>query len=146
MNLLIFNLTVIIKNTEPATKIENIATPIIEPVQEIKPADPLNIEPATNWVDFTATAYCACFECCGKTDKVTASGKRATANHTIAVDTDVIPFDTVVEIQGMGTYVAEDKGKKIKENKIDIYFDDHQEADKFGRQKVKIFYLLEWED
>ena len=139
MQLLVFSLILTGVHKKQVIKIENIATPIIKPVQEIKPADPLNVEPVTNWVDFTATAYCACFKCCGKTDGVTASGSIAKANHTIAVDTDVIPFDTVVEIQGMGTYVAEDTGGAIKGNKIDIYFNTHQEALNFGKRKVKLF-------
>lgn len=45
-------------------------------------------------------------------------------------------FGTKVEIKGMGTYVVEDRGGAIKGNKIDIYFDSHQEALNFGRRTV----------
>ena len=48
----------------------------------------------------------------------------ATANHTIAVDTDIIPLGSTVYIDGVA-YVAEDTGGAIKGNRIDIYVEDH---------------------
>ena len=38
----------------------------------------------------------------------------------------------------MGTFTAEDTGSAIKGNIIDIYFDSHDEALKFGRKNIKI--------
>lgn len=88
---------------------------------------------------FKLTAYCNCSKCCGKwAGGATASGVMPTANHTIAVDTNLIPFGTVVMING-NTYVAEDTGSAIKGNKIDIYFDSHQEAMNFGVQYSEVF-------
>lgn len=98
-------------------------------------------------VTVIATAYCACETCCGiwaenrPIDEYgneivyTASGARAYAGHTIAVDTDVFPFGTVLVINGV-EYVAEDTGAVIIGNKIDIYFDDHEEALQFGLQEL----------
>jgi len=89
--------------------------------------------------EFEATAYCACSKCCGKwADGITASGTKATAKRTIAVDSNLIPLGSKVEIEGLGTYIAEDTGSAIKGKIIDIYFDTHEEALKFGRQKVNI--------
>lgn len=85
----------------------------------------------------TATAYCACEKCCGKTDGITATGTKATAGRTIAVDPSVIPYGTEVIINGH-TYVAEDCGGAIKGNSIDIYFDSHAEALEFGRQNLVV--------
>ena len=89
--------------------------------------------------EFEATAYCACPKCCGKwSDGITASGTKATAKRTIAVDNNIIPLGSKVEIEGLGTYIAEDTGSAIKGKIIDIYFDTHEEALNFGRQKVNI--------
>lgn len=89
--------------------------------------------------EFEATAYCACPKCCGKwADGITASGTKATAKRTIAVDSNLIPLGSKVEIEGLGTYIAEDTGSAIKGKIIDIYFDTHEEALNFGRQKVNI--------
>jgi 3D (Asp-Asp-Asp) domain-containing protein len=92
--------------------------------------------------EFEATAYCACPKCCGKwADGITASGTKATVKRTIAVDSNLIPLGSKVEIEGLGTYIAEDTGNAIKGKIIDIYFDTHEEALKFGRQKVNIRIL-----
>lgn len=90
---------------------------------------------STGWVKFTATSYCNCSKCCGKTTGITASGTKATAGRTVAMSSKY-SFGTKVEIKGMGTYVVEDRGGAIKGNKIDIYFNSHQEALNFGRRTV----------
>lgn len=90
---------------------------------------------STGWVKFTATGYCPCSSCCNKTTGITASGTKATAGRTVAMSSKY-SFGTKVEIKGMGTYVVEDRGGAIKGNKIDIYFDSHQEALNFGRRTV----------
>ncbi len=88
---------------------------------------------------FTVTAYCPCALCCGKwSDGITASGKTAQANHTIAVDPSVIPLGTKVMIGGK-TYYAEDTGGAIKGNRIDIYFDSHRDALNFGKQMLDVY-------
>jgi 3D (Asp-Asp-Asp) domain-containing protein len=88
------------------------------------------------------TAYCACVKCCGKSDAITASGKKARPNHTVALNW--LPFGTRVVIAGR-EYVVEDrgaeshfgtyyhrKGAKKQVKHIDIYFASHSEARKFG--------------
>ena len=85
----------------------------------------------------TATAYCPCSKCCGKSDGTTASGTKATAGRTIAVDPSVIPYGSEVEIDGH-TYIAEDCGGAITNNKIDIFFATHEEALNFGKKQVEI--------
>lgn len=100
--------------------------------------------------EFTLTAYCTCVRCCevwseqhpskqgtGYIQK-TASGTIPTAGKTIATDTNTIPFGTAVIINGH-EYIAEDRGGAIKGNRIDIFFDSHEEALVFGRQKSEIF-------
>lgn len=89
----------------------------------------------------TATAYCPCKRCCGKTDGITATGTKATAGRTIAVDPSVIPYGTKLLING-NTYIAEDCGGMIKGgNRVDIFFDTHEEALNFGRQTLTAYIL-----
>ena len=87
---------------------------------------------------FKLTAYCACSRCCGKCDGITATGTKATEGRTIAVDPRKIPYGTEVIINGH-TYIAEDCGGAIKQNKIDIFFNSHAEALKFGVQYAEVF-------
>lgn len=94
---------------------------------------------------YTVTAYCACESCCGKTDGITATGTRATEGRTIAVDPKKIPYGSTVLIyyknELVGIYIAEDCGGAIKGNRIDIYYDSHKEALKWGRKKCKVYVL-----
>jgi len=98
-----------------------------------------------NWMTFTATAYCPCEKCCGKWAKnrpngivYTASGEVAREGVTIAADWNVLPKGTKVEIKGIGFRVVQDRGGAIQGNRIDIYFDSHQEALEFGVQEVQL--------
>ena len=88
-----------------------------------------------SWIRFTATGYCSCSKCCGKSTGRTASGTKATAGRTVAMSSKY-SFGTKVKIKGYGTYIVEDRGGAIKGNKIDIYFDSHQDALNFGRKTV----------
>ena len=89
------------------------------------------------------TAYDACEKCCGKKENhpaygITASGKKAIVGY---VACNWLPFGTKVEIEGMGVYLVQDRGAKSlfgsKTNRIkhlDVYFETHKEARKFGNQ------------
>lgn len=105
-----------------------------EPVMAIEETTTIMEETENTYLGkFKLTAYCPCTKCCGKSDGITASGTRATANRTIAVDPKVIPIGSQVMI-GDTTYVAEDIGGAVKGNIIDVYFDSHTEALNFGIQ------------
>ena len=93
------------------------------------------------WIWANVSAYCACIKCCGKTDGITASGTKATAGKTIAAPKQYA-FGTKIEIAGMGTYTVEDRGGAITGNKLDIYFDSHSEALKFGRRQLQIRVIM----
>ena len=79
---------------------------------------------------YKVTAYCSCARCCGKTNGITASGTRATANHTVAAPS-TFAFGTQMVINGK-TYVVEDRGGAIQGNRIDIYMNSHSEALAWG--------------
>ena len=111
----------------------------------------------------TATAYCPCGACCNwerswlrlgkpviasgpnegkpKAVGVTASGAPAKRG-TIAADTRVYPFGTVMQIPGYGYGVVEDRGGDIKGQTIDLFYPTHDEALDWGRVKVTIKYWL----
>lgn len=94
--------------------------------------------PMTVMFDLYLTAYCPCTYCCGEwADGITATGVKAQANHTIAVDPDVIPLGSWVLI-GKDWFKAEDTGAFCG-NIIDIYFDSHEEAKDFGRQTAVVY-------
>lgn len=112
-------------------------TPKTKPAAEPDPEESAEPQPQ-NLGTFKLTAYCACPICCGEwADGVTYTGTEATAGRTVAVDPDVIPLGSSLEIDGQ-TYVAEDIGGAIQGNRIDIYFPDHAEALRFGVQYATV--------
>ena len=117
--------------TEPTTAVVQTTT------KEVTTKPTTEVTTAKSTTTFKLTAYCACAKCCGKTDGITATGTKATQGRTIAVDPKVIPYGTKVVING-NTYIAEDCGGAIKGNRIDIYFDSHDEALQFGVQYADV--------
>lgn len=100
--------------------------------------------------EYKLTAYCACEKCCGAyalnrpTDKdgntivYTASMAEAKQGVTVAADTSIHPFGTVLLIGG-NEYTVQDRGGAVKGKHIDIYFDSHEEARAFGLQYGEVF-------
>lgn len=138
---------------EPPTEVTNIVT--IEPMESTTVTEP-DTEPITEDItepapislgEFRLTAYCSCTKCCGKwganrgEEVVGAIGKVLTAGYSIAVDPTVIPYGSIVVINGK-EYEAMDCGGAIKKNRIDIYFNSHEEALEFGVQYAEV-YLVE---
>lgn len=93
--------------------------------------------------EFRLTAYCPCMKCCGKTDGITSTGTTATEGRTIAVDPRLIPYGSTVTIYfadgTVHTYTAEDCGGAIRENRIDVFFANHQAAREFGVQTAYVY-------
>ncbi|NLL83607.1 MAG: hypothetical protein GX230_05125 [Lentisphaerae bacterium] len=108
---------------------------------------------------FVVTGYCNCGACCswerswfglgppvyaagpnkGKRKQVgiTASGER-TRRGTVAADTAVLPFGTIIQVPGYGYGKVMDRGGAIKGNRLDLWFSSHDEALKWGRQTVQV--------
>ena len=106
-----------------------------------KEAETEAIEHRTSLGEFKITAYCTCTDCCGGySDGKTATGTDATPGRTIAVDPDVIPYGTVVEINGQ-EFFAEDCGEAIKGNHIDVLCASHELAQAFGVQNAEVFEI-----
>lgn len=114
----------------------------IKPTEEPESESESESEPELKSLGrFKLTAYCACSKCCGKSDGITASGAKAKQGRTIAVDPKLIPYGTKVVINGR-TYVAEDCGGSIKQNRIDVFFNSHKDALNFGIQHAEVFIYV----
>lgn len=84
---------------------------------------------------FTVTAYCPCEKCCGAyANGYTATGAKATQGVTVAADAAVLPMGTEIELDGH-TYTVQDTGGAIKGNRLDLYFDNHEDAMRWGVQE-----------
>jgi hypothetical protein len=59
---------------------------------------------------------------------------------TIAADTRHYPFGTRMHVPGYGWGVVRDRGRDIKgPTRIDLFFDDHDDALRWGRRKVPVY-------
>lgn len=103
------------------------------------------------------TAYCDCGKCCnwkrkwtgkpviasgpnkGQPKKIgiTASGAKAKPG-TIAADTRLYPFGTIMYIPGYGYGRVEDRGSAIQGQHIDLFFTSHQQALNWGRKNKRV--------
>lgn len=122
-----------------------VLTPEVEEVIEDEPAaEPIYMG------EFTLTAYCSCDKCCGKwaSDRpvddsgneivIGSTGEVLRSDYSIAVDPDVIPYGSIVIINGK-EYKAQDTGGAITGSRIDVYFSSHKEALEFGRQAADVY-------
>ena len=71
----------------------------------------------------------------------TSTGKVPKEGRTIAVDPKVIPYGSIVYIQGYGYFIAEDCGGAIKGNRIDIFTASYATAVKNGRRTANVWLV-----
>ena len=77
---------------------------------------------------YKLTYYCSCSKCCGKSNGITASGKRAQEGITVASNS--LPLGTKISIDGH-IYTVQDRGG-MASNVIDIFVSSHQKALNLG--------------
>lgn len=116
---------------------------IFIPVPEEKADEPKNIDEQSNSSlvslgTYRISAYCPCEKCCGKTDGITASGTKATAGRTVAMND--VPFGTKIVIDGH-EYIVEDTGG-FKSKLVDVFFDTHEEALNSGLWVMKEVFMV----
>lgn len=97
---------------------------------------------------FWCTSYCSCSECCGHyaynrpTDEngneivVGASGMELIPGYSVAVDPSIIPYGTIIVIDGQ-EYVAADTG--ISGYRLDFYCSSHEEALNNGNRWAEVY-------
>lgn len=118
------------------------------------PPDPVIPEPEESAPEkvclgeYRITAYCACEKCCGEWAKnrpggivVGAAGIELVAGVSCA---SPLPFGTIVEVEGLGTYIVQDRtaswvAEKYDNKVIDIYFDSHEAACEFGLKFANVY-------
>lgn len=67
---------------------------------------------------------------------LTSTGTKAQENHTIAVDPNVIPYGSIILIDG-NEYIAEDCGGAVKNNVIDVWV--RHKSNSFGVKYTKVY-------
>lgn len=79
---------------------------------------------------FSCTAYCAeeYAHICGEGHGITSSGAKVQPGVTVAADTSILPYGTVVYIEGVGLRVVQDTGSAVVGNKLDVAVNTHAEA------------------
>lgn len=86
---------------------------------------------------FKTTAYCSCSKCSSGSN-LTYSGTVPKANHTISADINLYPIGTKLMI-GDIIYTVEDIGSSVSGNRLDIYFETHQQALSYGLKNVDVY-------
>lgn len=96
---------------------------------------------------YVVTAYCnnhglGCVTCNGKWAKYnkTADGHTPKQGITCAASRN-IPFGTKIAIEGVGTRIVQDRLALKYDNRIDVYFNSHKDALKFGKKQLKVKIL-----
>ena len=123
----------------PDMTLEPVETPLVE--ESVEP-EPVLLG------SFRVTAYCSCEKCCGEWAKnrpngivYGAAGVELKAGVSCA---SPLPLGTVVEVEGLGEYIVQDRPAqwvidKYGENQIDIYFDNHEAASAFGLKQLNVY-------
>nr|WP_197498917.1 3D domain-containing protein [Mycobacterium sp. E3298] len=100
---------------------------------------------------YLVTAYTAGYESTQKHKGekgygITASGATVKENHTIACAKS-LEFGTQIYIPELNNvYECQDRGSKIRNNHIDIYMENLDDALAFGKQKLEVKVLPNRED
>lgn len=79
---------------------------------------------------FSCTAYCSeeYAHICGEGHGITSSGAKVRPGVTVAADTSILPYGTVIYVEGVGLRVVQDTGGAVKGNELDVAVSTHAEA------------------
>lgn len=93
-------------------------------------------------VRMRVTGYCSCPKCCGKfSDGKTANCHRIRKGDVFVAADKYYPFGTEMIIPGYNKakpVKVLDRGRVIKGNRLDLYFDTHQQAKKWGTKYLDV--------
>lgn len=99
-------------------------------------------EPKWHTVRMRVTAYCPCAKCCGEwSDGVTATGHKIFQGDRFAAADRRYAFGTEMVIAGYnnGEVVRVlDRGGAIKGDRLDVFFNTHEEALQWGVQYIDV--------
>jgi 3D (Asp-Asp-Asp) domain-containing protein len=79
---------------------------------------------------FMCTAYCTeqYQHICGEGRGITASGQPIQADVTVAADQTLLPYGTVLYIEGVGIRIVQNKGAGVQGYHLDVAVDTHENA------------------
>ena len=104
------------------------------------PAEPANGKWKT--LQMRVTAYCPCEKCCGEwADGVTANGHTISQGDRFVAADRRFAFGTQLVIPGYNnskTVKVFDRGGAIYDNRLDVFFNTHQEALEWGVQHLEV--------
>lgn len=109
--------------------------------KEESPSETEAVTAGESYGSFRISGYCGCELCCGG-QTLTYSGVLPAANHTISADLERFPLGTRLLIDGT-VYTVEDMGSGVSGDRLDIYFNTHEEALDYGLKDVEVFAVSE---
>jgi 3D (Asp-Asp-Asp) domain-containing protein len=128
---------------EFSSEVKSVKT-IIEPINKIV-TQGTNTTYASRGKEVIGKKRISCIATAYSDGLLTASGRSPSRNpnglSTIAVDPSVIPIGSKVYIEGYGYAIAADTGGAIRGNKVDLYFNSHNETSIWGRRNVNVTIL-----
>jgi len=127
--------------TEPSESVNKSAVKVAE-----KPATTVSRGTTTpsragKVITMVSTGYDGCYECNKPYYGYPSYIGLPLAHGIVAVDPKVIPMGTRLYVEGYGEAIAADQGNAIKGNRIDLFFDSHQQALNYGMKTVKVTIL-----
>ena len=129
-------------------RITSLSTTVNTTKHSTKHTETSNSGDSAQWqtVQMRVTAYCPCPKCCGNySDGITACGHKISQGDRFVAADKRYPFGTELIIPGYKSSKAVkvlDRGGVIRGNRIDVFFNTHQEALEWGVRylDVKISY------
>lgn len=111
---------------------------IMGPQHKVEFRNTAVVERAYTVKKFRVTAYCPCGVCCGRWagNGKTASGSSALLSG-IAAD-PMLPYWTVLDVPGYGEAMVDDRGGKIRGNKLDVRLQSHKLARSWGAKYLAV--------
>ena len=98
-------------------------------------------------VRMRVTGYCTCSRCCGKfSDGLTADLHKIRKGDVFVAADKRIPFGTEMIIPGYNhdhPVEVKDRGRLIKGNRLDVFFNDHKVAKKWGTRYLDVLVKVE---
>jgi 3D (Asp-Asp-Asp) domain-containing protein len=97
----------------------------------------------SEWVTvrMRVTGYCACTQCCGKDDGVTANMYRIRPGDTFVAADKKFRFGTQMMIPGYSNgqpVKVMDRGRVIQGNRLDLFFHNHAVAKSYGVKYLNV--------
>lgn len=136
---------ILTSTVEPTLTPSPCPTPEPTPTPDPKPVKTLLGE-------YRITAFCSCEICCGEWANNRPNGivYGASGNELIpgVACASSLPFGTVLEVEGVGQFIVEDRMaqwviEKYDGEVVDIYFNDHDAACEFGLQYHNVYIVEE---